>query len=159
VPLTSLPSGQPVLAGGAFSTSLSHSGSWVAIAVADAQTVGVDIECSPPKRPLAELLDTICTPDEATRMRRLPEARWEAALLALWVRKEALLKAFGTGLLEAPCSFEAWTDQPVAPHSASGLPACTVTELALKPSLVGALAVPAGVRVRQFVLDAFLSGD
>jgi 4'-phosphopantetheinyl transferase len=144
VPLTSLPSGQPVLPGGSLATSLSHSGTWVAIAMARAVTVGVDIERFPSRVDLMSLLTTICTPPEAAQVLRLPDANREAALLTLWVRKEALLKAFGTGLREAPSSLPASNEQPVRSSMASDAPACVAVNLELPANLSGALAMPSG---------------
>lgn len=144
VPLRSSPSGQPLLPGTPWATSLSHSGGWVAMAMARAATVGVDIERSPSPRALNDLMPTICTPAEAVAMRRLPLAAREAALLALWTRKEALLKAFGTGLTVAPTSFAVNGAEPVA-SPVAGLPSCRVFALGLPVALVGALALPLAV--------------
>jgi 4'-phosphopantetheinyl transferase len=152
VPLVSLPSGQPKLSDIALSTSLSHSAGWVAIAVADAVTVGVDIERSPSRMPLDGLLSTICTPAEVTEMAKLSAPAREAALLALWTRKEALLKAFGTGLREPLSTLSACTTDPVEPPPASGLPACRVSNLDLPEGLVGALAVPSSARLYRLVM-------
>ena len=74
-------------------------------------------------------------------MQQLPPAEREQALLALWTRKEAWLKAAGTGLSVDPASFA------VMPGLAAGLPhvkhgSCRLVELALPDGLVGALALP-----------------
>lgn len=143
VPLASAPSGQPRLPGTDLATSLSHSGSWVAVAVCAAATVGVDLECCPSRIILDDLITTICTPAEAADMRLLPAPGRERALLALWTRKEALLKAFGVGLAEAPASFPAAATGLVAPPMGnSGLSPCRVGDLDLPAGLVGALATP-----------------
>ncbi|MEO7068136.1 MAG: 4'-phosphopantetheinyl transferase superfamily protein [Rhodanobacter sp.] len=148
VPLRSTPSGQPILPNTGVATSLSHSGSWVAIAVGQLMTLGVDIELSPSPHTLGDLLETICTPREAVGMRRLPEVEREAALLALWTRKEALLKAFGTGLGTDPANLSGAVDQPIEAPIGSSFPACRVHSLHcldISPVVVGALAVPVGV--------------
>ncbi|MET0330630.1 MAG: hypothetical protein ABW154_04295, partial [Dyella sp.] len=62
VPLVSSPAGKPLLPGSGLATSLSHSGPWVAIAIACAATIGIDIERSPAHMALQALLPTICTP-------------------------------------------------------------------------------------------------
>ena len=148
VPLVRTPSGQPQLPGTGLATSLSHSGSWVAITVCVATTVGIDIERSPSRITLDDLLATICTPTEAEDMRRLSADMREQALLALWTRKEALLKAFGVGLSAAPATLSAATAGLVVPPAAAAdLPPCRVRDLDLPVGLVGALAAPAVVEL------------
>lgn len=143
VRLTSTAAGQPQLPGTAFSTSLSHSGSWLAIAICAGVTVGVDIECSPPRAALTALMPTICTPAEIVELAPLPALDREAALLALWTRKEALLKAFGVGLNADPSLLSATTNRPVpCPPTAQDQIPCRVFDLELPNGLTGALAVP-----------------
>jgi 4'-phosphopantetheinyl transferase len=158
VPLASTPSGQPRLPGTDLATSLSHSGSWVAVAVCAAATVGVDIECSPSRIILDDLISTICTPAEAADVRLLPVAQREHALLTLWTRKEALLKAFGVGLGEAPSSLSVAAMGLIEPPMGSGLPPCRVADLSLPAELVGALAAPEAVkRCRLHMLNDALA--
>lgn len=140
VRLASWPSGQPYLPGTRWATSLSHSGSRVAIGVGLVVALGVDIEQSPARIPLSQLMPTICTPSEALAMQKLTVAAREHALLQLWTRKEALLKAFGTGLLESLAHLSAATSLPIAPPNAD-LPPFRVRDMSL-PGLVGALAAP-----------------
>lgn len=156
VPMTSTPAGQPQLPGTPWATSLSHSGSWVALAVGRAAVLGVDIERSPPLRALNDLVSTICTPREATDMHDLPPVAREYAMLRLWTRKEALLKAFGTGLSgPSPATFTALPDACVAPPPGLACPPCRVHELQLPKAVVGALAVPDGAGERRLhILDA-----
>ena len=145
VPLVRLPSGQPQLPGMRLATSLSRSRGWVAIAVGHAVTLGVDIECSPARIALDGLLTTICTPAEAAGMQELSIPVREAALLALWTRKEALLKAFGTGLLESPSTLSAAMPGPVTAPPVSAYPPCRVRDLGLPAGVVGAFAAPVAV--------------
>ncbi|HEY9133718.1 MAG TPA: 4'-phosphopantetheinyl transferase superfamily protein [Dyella sp.] len=145
VPLVSTASGQPHLPGTRWVTSLSHSGSWVAIAVGEADCIGVDIERSPSQMNLSALMPRFCTPAECVQLSGLPTPLRETRLLALWTRKEALLKAFGTGLNEDPASMAAAENTIVAAPASCGRTAvCHVRDLDLPASLVGALAVPAG---------------
>lgn len=154
VPLARLSSGQPYLPGTRWATSLSRSDSWVAIAAGHAVTLGVDIERSPSRIALDGLLTTICTPDEAAQMRELAMPAREAALLALWTRKEALLKAFGTGLLESPSALYATMSGPVTPPQASAQPPCQVHNLDLPVGLVGAFAAPVAVGLCRLYMPA-----
>ncbi len=151
VSLIAAPAGQPTLPGTGLSTSLSHASDWVAIAVCRAATTGIDIEQEPSRVRLGDMIDTICTPAEMARVKSLEAAGRGTALLALWTRKEALLKAFGVGLGVDPTTIDAGTDDLVASPSIDGMfPACWIGNLDLAPGLVGAFAVPTGVvRVEQ----------
>jgi len=138
--------GQPLLRDTPYATSLSHSGSQVAIAIARASTVGVDIEQAPPRASLSELIELLCTPAEAQALQTLPQVDRTEALLSLWTRKEALLKAFGIGLRVAPSSIDAPLGCAIdPPTAASDAPACRLHALALPPNLAGALAAPLAI--------------
>ncbi|MCX7514611.1 4'-phosphopantetheinyl transferase family protein [Frateuria hangzhouensis] len=140
VPLRFLPSGQPNLPGTPLATSLSHSGPDVLVAVGATRLLGVDLERWPPRASMDGLLPAICTPEEAQAMHALPPAQRERALLQLWTRKEAVLKAFGTGLAQAPAAFGVVPGEPVVPPSNSGEPPCRAFDLALPGDRLGSLA-------------------
>jgi 4'-phosphopantetheinyl transferase len=143
VPLHSTPAGQPCLPGTPLATSLSHSGTLVLIGVGHVTALGVDIERSPPRTALAPLMPTLCTPGEAVLMRALPAAALEAALLQLWTRKEALLKAFGIGLAQEPAAITVPSGGLVAAPAGVAAPACQAHDLRLPAGCVGAWAAPA----------------
>lgn len=146
VPMVFTPLGQPVLPGTGLATSLSHSGRWVAIAIGTAEILGVDIERAPAEICLDDLIANVCHEDEAHAMHALPPDQRELALLQLWTRKEALLKAFGVGLTVPPHSIRLLPDAHSAPPPAAhGLPPCTVRDLHLPAGMVGALAAPANI--------------
>ena len=150
VRLTSTAAGQPRLPGTTFSTSLSHSGDWVAMAVCGGEAVGIDIERSPPHAGLNTLMPTICAPVEIAELEPLSLADREVALLALWTRKEALLKAFGTGLGVDPSLLSATTNRLVTPLPSPTAPnriPCRAFNLELSKGLVGAVAVPDSVAI------------
>lgn len=154
VPLASLPSGQPRLSGTALATSLSHSGPEVLIAVGRVAMLGVDIERWPPRMPMERLSPVICTSEEASGLREMAPPERERALLQLWTRKEALLKAFGTGLTQAPSDFDAAPGEPVALPSSPDAPPCRVSDLALPGGRVGALATSQeGARHQLYLPD------
>lgn len=90
--------GCPRLPGDRLYTSLSHAGRRVAIAAAASGPVGVDIEPGHRAPEMPELAGRIAHPDEMRHLDALPAAALGQALLALWVRKEAFLKAAGIGL-------------------------------------------------------------
>ncbi|MFC4526779.1 4'-phosphopantetheinyl transferase superfamily protein [Dyella halodurans] len=154
VPLSTSPSGQPILTDTSYATSLSHSGTQVAIAITDAVTIGVDLERSPPRTALRDLAAMLCSSDEAATLALLPPAQHETWLLQLWTRKEALLKAFGVGLKEAPSNMSVSATSVVAPPaSAANMPPCRVHPLQLPIGLVGAWAAPVNVaRCSSYVL-------
>lgn len=88
--------------------SWSHAKGWVA-AVVSAQPCGIDIEPVTDRPPLFDVL----TAGEQEEVRSAPEGRQQAiAFLRLWVRKEALLKAVGTGLTDqtAPAQLDVRDD-------------------------------------------------
>ena len=161
VPLASTPHGQPCLPGTGYATSLSHSGGQVAIAIARTQCIGIDVERSPPRLGVQDLLKVVCTGNEAAALQSLPLHLRDDAMLALWTRKEALLKAFGVGLLVSPSSIDADAGATIsAPAIAAGSPACIVHQLALPAGWVGALAAPQAIsRLRMHWLATHAMTD
>lgn len=155
VPLTSAPAGQPRLTGTGMATSLSGTGSWTAIAIACTETVGVDIERSPARIALEELIPTMCTLAERKELAKLSVRAREPVLLEMWTRKEALLKAFGVGLLEDPAQLSASTSELITPPASAPVQIpCRVRNLDMPVGLAGALAVPASVHtLRIYRLD------
>lgn len=112
------PHGRPVVAGdGAPRISVSHSGDRVALAVCAGAEVGVDVE-RVGERDLAIAL----TASERAALAGRPAAD----LIALWTRKEALLKATGDGLNVEPSTVEI-----ADPPALAAFPA--------RPELVGAV--------------------
>jgi phosphopantetheine--protein transferase-like protein len=94
-----LPGGKPTLAGRELEFNLTHSGTWAMIAVSREVPVGIDLER--PRRfasaaRFERLAQRICSPEEQAAVAAAPNP--EAFLLRLWVRKEAVVKAEGTGV-------------------------------------------------------------
>jgi 4'-phosphopantetheinyl transferase len=81
--------GKPVLPGGP-GFSLTHAGDLVGVAVHGEGAVGLDVERIRPLGDLAAMAAHACSPQESVAD--------EDAFFTLWTRKEALLKAVGTGL-------------------------------------------------------------
>lgn len=160
VSLVSSPSGQPRLPGTGLATSLSHSGHWVTLAITGAVTVGVDIEQLPSRFALDDLIPVFCTPAEAAALAALQPSRRELHALAFWTRKEALLKAWGTGLALEPNRFAALTDQSIAPPSWAPINCVAeVRDLDFGNALVGALALPGSAAShRHFVTKHVTAG-
>jgi 4'-phosphopantetheinyl transferase len=79
--------------------SVSHSGVFGMVAVDRAQSVGVDIEkVTTPWSVVEELLDSTMAPSERAWVLASPDPA--TAFARLWTRKEAVVKATGTGLLD-----------------------------------------------------------
>ncbi|GAA5136739.1 4'-phosphopantetheinyl transferase family protein [Pseudonocardia adelaidensis] len=81
--------GKPVLPGGP-GFSLTHAGDLVGVAVHPGGDVGLDVEQARELTDLPAMSAHVCSPRETA-----PDAQ---AFFTLWTRKEALLKAVGTGL-------------------------------------------------------------
>ncbi|HSD16551.1 MAG TPA: 4'-phosphopantetheinyl transferase superfamily protein [Thermomonas sp.] len=80
------------------SLSLSHSGDWLAIALATVP-VGIDVELPRRPRDLDALARFAFSPQEVERLQRLPEAERAQAFHVTWTLKEARGKRLGEGLL------------------------------------------------------------
>jgi 4'-phosphopantetheinyl transferase len=116
------------------------------VAVANAPTVGVDIERFPPRLPLDEVMAMAATPAEHRQWEALAGAQRQHAMLRLWTRKEAMLKAFGAGLTIDPARIETGADSVTDP--AGRMPPCRLDDLALPAAAVGSVAVPVTVACR-----------
>lgn len=81
--------------------NLSHSGGWLAIAVARGLEVGVDIEGERKLKRAADLAQRYFTRPEADWIAGLDGEEQTQAFLAQWTAREALVKATGTGLAGA----------------------------------------------------------
>ena len=88
-PVRRLEAGKPVLCGGEAWFSLSHSGELCLCALADTP-VGADIQ--KPQTARLSIARRFC-PDERAYLESLPASEQNDALLALWARKEAWVKA------------------------------------------------------------------
>ena len=74
--------------------SISHCSAAVAVAVSDSAAVGIDVEAR--RRMSPGLVQRVCTAGEQELIRTSDDP--EMAFLALWTRKEAVLKCRGTGI-------------------------------------------------------------
>jgi 4'-phosphopantetheinyl transferase len=139
--------GKPELAEAATDVefNLSHAQDWFALAVSKTRAVGIDIEYSGTPRNCEAIAQSFFSVPEQRQLHQLPAGERAAAFLALWTRKEALLKACGVGLA-APRDLAT-----VFAESSHSLVGDSVTPFAgklwriynlnLQPDLVCALAV------------------
>ena len=94
---TITPHGKPVCAGAGTDFSISHSGNLVWVAFAGRGHVGIDVEQARESRDLLHLASMLHRTEYAALQQCSP-AELAPAFYRCWVRKEAVLKARGTGL-------------------------------------------------------------
>ncbi|MFG3077414.1 4'-phosphopantetheinyl transferase family protein [Streptomyces sp. NPDC048225] len=110
-PLVPEPGGRPRLPGfPRTGVSVSHSGPYVAAAVATGLDVGVDVQT--PQEPSPGMLRRCCSPRTAARLAKLPPDRAARAFAEVWTVQEACVKANGTGLSGAPWRLPAEPGRP-----------------------------------------------
>ncbi len=88
--------------------NLSHSGDVALVGVIHERPrlqLGVDVEEARPGREFASIAESFFAADEVAVFRRIPAAEQQAAFYRAWTRKEAYLKAIGTGLSFASTAF------------------------------------------------------
>jgi 4'-phosphopantetheinyl transferase len=89
--------------------NLSHSGDLATVALVRGRQVGIDIEAVRPLTDAALLARRILGPRELQEYEKLADARRATTLLAAWTRKEAVLKAAGTGVSGHLRSIDTWS--------------------------------------------------
>lgn len=94
--------GKPRLNPPALHFNLSHSGAWALVATHREFELGVDIELHAPSGDLDSLARSVLSPGEWQDWQALSPSHWVAALFDAWTRKEACIKALGTGLQTEP---------------------------------------------------------
>ena len=107
--------GKPALAAphGGLHFNLSHCRNLALVALCAEGPVGIDIEPADRGNSLLGCEASFCHPEEISGLPSDEELRG-AALLDLWTRKEALLKALGTGMSLAPETVS--LADPTVPH-------------------------------------------
>jgi 4'-phosphopantetheinyl transferase len=101
VTITAGEHGRPALAAthaSALDFNWSHSGDQALIAIGRRVAPGIDVERLRPRPRALEIARRYFSAEEAAALAALPPADREAAFLALWTAKEAVLKALGRGL-------------------------------------------------------------
>lgn len=102
--LATSPSGEPA----PLCFNLSHSGDVALVGVILARPelqLGVDVEQARLGREFASIAESFFAPDEVAVFRRIPAHAQPAAFYRAWTRKEAYLKAIGTGLSFSSTAF------------------------------------------------------
>lgn len=133
--------------------NLSHSGEQALIGIAvdpaDDAGVGVDIELLRPLDDAGALAAQNFSVAENAALQRVPAADVARAFLNVWVRKEACVKAIGSGLSIAPASFHVGLElepRQLRVHTEGGAVDVQVHSVDLGPGAVAAVARTAGSR-------------
>ena len=146
------PDGKPRLAGpcgqGRVRFNASHSGGLWTCAVALHREVGIDVEAIDPSRRIESIMGRYFAPAEAAAVRGSPDPL--RAFHRVWTRKEAWLKARGTGITVPLDSFEVSAGEEARLVAAGGRPpgegAWTLRDLDFGPGFAGALSCEGEVR-------------
>jgi phosphopantetheinyl transferase len=96
-----VPGRKPIVTGVDLQLSYAYGRSIVAVAVSRCRSIGIDVESSH-ARVDETLARNVLSVRELERLVELPPSHRRAAVLRAWVRKEAVLKASGVGLLVEP---------------------------------------------------------
>ena len=151
IPVRILESGKPIIdrqePNGGLSMSVSHSGPVLAVAFTRAGDIGIDVEVEAASVDRGAVARRFFSNAEAVGLAHLPPAAQRSAFFALWVRKEALLKAIGDGL-STPLSEVEFTVSSTADPTLLRVPSAygdvsewTVRAVAPAPGTAGAVAV------------------
>jgi 4'-phosphopantetheinyl transferase len=90
--------GKPALDGSSLRFNTSHSGNLALFAFARDKNVGVDLERIRPDFASREIASQFFSPEEIAALRALAGESQTRAFFSCWTRKEALIKAHGSGL-------------------------------------------------------------
>jgi 4'-phosphopantetheinyl transferase len=153
--------GKPLLAEpsptGSVQFNVSHSGDWVVLAVADGAAVGVDIERHRRLEDAMRLAERFFSTVERTALAALPPIEQLPAFFRCWSRKEAYIKAVGTGIFAGLDNFDVTLAPDEPPrvtrfHTADYQPAeWTLAEFHLEDGYSAAtLANFPSIELRQF---------
>ena len=127
--------------------NLSHSGNRVLYAFTRGREVGIDVEAIRWERDHGSLAERFFAPAEAAALRALPAPARLAAFYAGWTRKEAYMKARGTGIALGLSRFQVSLapDEPAALLHVEGEPdepaRWSLTPIDAGPGYAAALAV------------------
>lgn len=127
--------------------NVSHSGELSAIAVTRGCQIGIDLELIRSLPDWEQVVHRFFCSEEAGQIMALPPGERERAFFACWARKEAYLKANGSGLSKSPDSFSvretAEEDGTLRIQENGGVPPSapwTIQDLHLSPDYAAALA-------------------
>lgn len=138
------PYGKPVLDGAHRESSLrfnaSHSGDWAVYAFVEDHEVGVDVEHIKADFETEGIAERFFSALEVQTLNTLAEEEKPAAFFRCWTRKEAYIKAIGSGLSHPLDSFDV-TLAPGEPAALSRAEGWSLFDLEVAPQYAAALAV------------------
>lgn len=139
------------------SFNLSHSAELALVAVCRNREIGVDIEKVDPGFDVEAFAHYVCSDTEKAALQRIPSDQVRA-FFRIWTRKEALLKAVGTGLVDDLRTVHALDDE-VAVESQSAVATWRIQTLELAPGYIASVSFAAGaeqpaMRVHVWALQA-----
>lgn len=140
--------GKPYLSCGSLHFNLSHSGDFLAIAVADFPQIGIDIEAVAPRNSLDSLAKRVFSAGELAEWRQLPADQQLNVFYRLWTKKEAFVKAVGRGIALGMelCEYELDVNGQIRtiPGEYGRAHDWLVTELSVPAGICGALVTKSG---------------
>jgi len=150
------PYGKPMLDGehreGSLRFNASHSGDWAVYAFVQDQEVGVDVEHVKKDFETEGIAERFFSAREVQTLNALPEIEKPAAFFRCWTRKEAYIKAIGSGLSHPLDSFDV-TLAPGEPPALSRVEGWSLFALDVAPDYAAALALEgSGHSVHKFEL-------
>lgn len=108
-------SGKPLLSGATdIQFNVSHTHGLALIAVTRGQSLGIDVERLRDSTDHVRLAENYFSAAERTAIISLPKASLVAPFFACWTRKEAVVKAIGTGIAHGLDSFDVSTDPEIS---------------------------------------------
>jgi 4'-phosphopantetheinyl transferase len=161
VELAYLPDGKPRLKDPQMSAqlqfNLSHSGEWMLLALSGGTPLGVDIERIGKLEGQGWALAQLFSAAERAVLDGLPQARREAAFIAVWTLKEAVGKADGRGIrarIDAADLLRAWfSDSQAQPLLNGNLKGYQIAQFSPAEGYCAALALAAEQSVKLRFLN------
>jgi 4'-phosphopantetheinyl transferase len=127
--------------------NLSHSGDLALLAVTGCAPIGVDLEQQRDLHDMDALVQRFFSPAEQTDYRQHPNSERSECFYRIWTRKEALIKANGSGLSAPLSAFDVpasplrnWEQSTVRPPLANAT-LYPLLQLDPAPGYIGALAL------------------
>lgn len=130
--------------------NLSHSGDMALLGVALAHPIGVDIEAVRAMPDAAAIATRFFAAGECDALAALPEGERTPAFFRCWTRKEAYVKALGTGLATPLDSFRVSLDAQAGFVSSGEESRWTLRDASLSAAYAAAVCMPNGALPLHF---------